>query len=686
MEGEIVYAIHNFDASVEDEISLEAGEAILVIEKDDLYNDGWWQGKNSRGEIGLFPMNFISSVNPHATQGLGDRYANLLKNPEAVEVESQSEKDSLSPVEGEFVQSSKAMGDRLSDPPFEAKEINNYSSSSQKNSKEGTSLTVDTAPSDSEESSEPDSPVFRPIKNPTSKPTSHPEQAVQRPTSSTPRTPNRSSFRQSVRLSMVDTSDPSLPHPSKWATSQVVDWLNNAGFTSISHLFQENEITGDILIKLDLNTLKDIGVVAFGKRFNLNNAINGLKLKHGIDTPTTKLVPQQSNPSPLSSSLASSDDPPPPSKEVNEPPIDHDLYPLENQTANQLSKKVQALALGRNKADVPAASDPSSPSDTDPHSHVQQWLQGASEYDYDHDSKEGASIPGSNQFSAVGLDSQNDTFANESVSSSIPSQRMPVDSSSYAHSSSPSQIYSSMLKKQVSFSQHNPEVIGVSESSTAFDEPMHSRANERALPPPPKVSNNVIIPPPRDGSSLGQMSPRLDLFPNSDNVATRTYSVEPVENIPAGSNPPISGWLKKQEGAIKLWKLRWCELEGAYLRVWDSNKRKKIKVTIDLRGYKPVLDPNLNPGKYCFKLTHPSAKSHGFSSDEAADIRLWMKALMKVSIDRDISAPVVTSCTVNTVPLHVARKLAPRPPSAMIAGSRDGNDLSSPNHNGAHYI
>lgn len=43
MEGEIVYAIHNFEASVEDEISLEAGEAILVIEKDDLYNDGWWQ-------------------------------------------------------------------------------------------------------------------------------------------------------------------------------------------------------------------------------------------------------------------------------------------------------------------------------------------------------------------------------------------------------------------------------------------------------------------------------------------------------------------------------------------------------------------------------------------------------------------------------------------------------------------
>lgn len=134
-------------------------------------------------------------------------------------------------------------------------------------------------------------------------------------------------------------------------------------------------------------------------------------------------------------------------------------------------------------------------------------------------------------------------------------------------------------------------------------------------------------------------SHRMDLFPTGDNAVTRTFSVDPVsvEDIMAGTYPPVSGYLKKQEGAIKLWKQRWCELEGSSLRVWDSPKRKKLKVALDLRGYKPVLDPSLNPGKYCFKLVHPIHKAHGFSSDESNDIRVWMKALMKVSIDRDVS-------------------------------------------------
>jgi hypothetical protein len=40
---ETAYVIHDFNATNEDEISLKAGEPVLVLEKDDLYNDGWWQ-------------------------------------------------------------------------------------------------------------------------------------------------------------------------------------------------------------------------------------------------------------------------------------------------------------------------------------------------------------------------------------------------------------------------------------------------------------------------------------------------------------------------------------------------------------------------------------------------------------------------------------------------------------------
>jgi hypothetical protein len=40
---EYVYALHDFRPEYEDELSFNAGELIVVIEKDDTYGDGWWR-------------------------------------------------------------------------------------------------------------------------------------------------------------------------------------------------------------------------------------------------------------------------------------------------------------------------------------------------------------------------------------------------------------------------------------------------------------------------------------------------------------------------------------------------------------------------------------------------------------------------------------------------------------------
>jgi len=40
---EYVYARHDFAPEHEDEVAFRAGERIEVVEKDDVYNDGWWQ-------------------------------------------------------------------------------------------------------------------------------------------------------------------------------------------------------------------------------------------------------------------------------------------------------------------------------------------------------------------------------------------------------------------------------------------------------------------------------------------------------------------------------------------------------------------------------------------------------------------------------------------------------------------
>ena len=40
---EYVYALHDFIPENPDEVPFKAGDRIEVVEKDDLYQDGWWQ-------------------------------------------------------------------------------------------------------------------------------------------------------------------------------------------------------------------------------------------------------------------------------------------------------------------------------------------------------------------------------------------------------------------------------------------------------------------------------------------------------------------------------------------------------------------------------------------------------------------------------------------------------------------
>ena len=48
MADEIVYAIHDFVAENEDEIPFNAGDSIVVLEKDEKYMDGWWQVRHTK--------------------------------------------------------------------------------------------------------------------------------------------------------------------------------------------------------------------------------------------------------------------------------------------------------------------------------------------------------------------------------------------------------------------------------------------------------------------------------------------------------------------------------------------------------------------------------------------------------------------------------------------------------------
>jgi SH3 domain len=64
---EFVYALHDFAPEHDDEISFKAGERIEVVEKDDLYSDGWWQvGRFSFRDLGYcipsFTLLFVLDI------------------------------------------------------------------------------------------------------------------------------------------------------------------------------------------------------------------------------------------------------------------------------------------------------------------------------------------------------------------------------------------------------------------------------------------------------------------------------------------------------------------------------------------------------------------------------------------------------------------------------------------------
>jgi hypothetical protein len=73
-------------------------------------------------------------------------------------------------------------------------------------------------------------------------------------------------------------------------------------------------------------------------------------------------------------------------------------------------------------------------------------------------------------------------------------------------------------------------------------------------------------------------------------------------------------------------------------------------------------------GKHCFKLVPPAPgsrkgvtftapKVHYFAVETKEEMRAWMAALMKATIDRDESVPVISSCATPTVPLAKAQEM-----------------------------
>ncbi|CAJ0901253.1 6259_t:CDS:10 [Entrophospora sp. SA101] len=225
MALETVYAIHSFSAEKGDEISFEYGEPILVFEKDEMYGDGWWQGKNVRGEIGLFPMNYTSYSKPLPPSPKFHRHNKLTyNNNKSNNSNRNSKRDSIN--------------------------FNNYriplTNQYNYHSIDGM---IDDIQSKSDETSL-----------------------------------NNLIEKVSETGGGIKGEKDEQFHPTMWNVEKVCSWLHEKGFDSVMQKnFRDNDITGDILLDLNTDMLKELNIASFGKRVHIMNAITALKSEFSIN-------------------------------------------------------------------------------------------------------------------------------------------------------------------------------------------------------------------------------------------------------------------------------------------------------------------------------------------------------------------------------------------------------------------
>ncbi|KZP00305.1 hypothetical protein CALVIDRAFT_595672 [Calocera viscosa TUFC12733] len=545
--------------------------------------------------------------------------------------------------------------------------------------------------------------------------------------------------------------------PNTWSTSDVLSWLTAKGFdSSVLDKFEEQDITGDVLLSLDLALLKDeLGISAFGKRVRLNNAIADLRRTAG----TAGSPGQGQDTSPGNSGSARAGIPHGLVLSPESAPRTNEMSPAEWTTPGSVPVKTEEPAalgplvglgfagFGNRQSSLPSAGG----SDGTGSMRGKRSTIGSAEPNFipeeDESREENGTMEGdktsmttmskpAHTAHSAGSRSSHEPGATETEPTSAaaslrqsqakdtppssippsPSKRTSVESPTSASVVKRSGSSGGLKSKKTADSQKDgrlsffggslgkgrkppPRYSSEGMPDTSPTAPTQQAAEKRSLSrylggsthrkTASGQSNirtsgasaaNISSPVPYTTSPQSQESPnvlrkRLSSSPgpneirnavvNGNGTATEPITENTENALEKIGKPDHQGWMRKKGERYSSWKNRYFVLKGQHLYYLRSQTESKIKGYINVSGYKVIADENTNVGKYGFRIVHDSEKPHYFSSDEQLVIREWMKAIMKATIGRDYSKPVISSCNIPTIPLNVAQAMspAPRPPS-----------------------
>lgn len=234
-----------------------------------------------------------------------------------------------------------------------------------------------------------------------------------------------------------------------------------------------------------------------------------------------------------------------------------------------------------------------------------------------------------------------------------------------------------------------------SNTSAKIEEKEQEAENEKAVESeneadsgnPPEYNAGDSVP----ASSLDEKKPVMRASSHSNlrtkNLSTKQKTSAFQEGInfispaEASKTADFSGWMSKRGSVVVgTWKNRFFCLKGTRLSYYTSFTDTRERGLIDITSHRvmavgesddkfvALYAASVGAGRYCFKVVPPAAgskkgvtftmpKVHYFAVDTREEMRGWMAAFMKATIDRDDTQPVISSCNTPTIPLLKAQEL-----------------------------
>ncbi|KAI8050271.1 hypothetical protein BDF22DRAFT_696372 [Syncephalis plumigaleata] len=90
----------------------------------------------------------------------------------------------------------------------------------------------------------------------------------------------------------VTVATTAIPPVHQWTIYQVSDWLVQNGYGAYAGQFEAEDVSGDVLLHLMHDTLRDLNVLSVGHRLGILKAIYRLKLEHNIPLDIDDFIPQ----------------------------------------------------------------------------------------------------------------------------------------------------------------------------------------------------------------------------------------------------------------------------------------------------------------------------------------------------------------------------------------------------------